>query len=212
MNDFTLFETLLWENGSYYLLDLHLDRLADSAKTFSFPFDPDQARNVLEETVSSLKKTQKNKVKLSLENNGSTDTQHSVLKDPPEIPVKITFSGTETDPDDIFYYHKTSRRDLYDNELEKYRKKGFFDVIFTNRKKQITEGCITNVLIKKGKEYFTPPVKAGLLNGVYRQFLLGNPSFPIEEKILYKKDLLSADQVFLVNSVRKILTATTLDI
>ena len=84
---------------------------------------------------------------------------------------------------------------------------GFYDAVFTNQDREITEGCISNIIIKNGNEYFTPPVSSGLLPGIYRQFLLTQEGFTLKEKALHKEDLLNADNVFIANSVVKLLPA-----
>ncbi|EAJ0683990.1 hypothetical protein DUY33_08190, partial [Campylobacter coli] len=46
----------------------------------------------------------------------------------------------------------------------------------------------------------TPTLQSGLLNGIYRQFLLDLGL--IKEKKLFKEDLLNADEIYCINSVR----------
>jgi len=69
------------------------------------------------------------------------------------------------------------------------------------RKNQITEGAISNVFIRKGAKLLTPPVECGLLNGVYRQYILETNKDALEE-ILYLDDLLNADEIFICNAIR----------
>ena len=76
------------------------------------------------------------------------------------------------------------------------------DVIFLNKKGEVTEGAISNIIVKTEKNYYTPPVKSGLLNGVYRQYLLNSQIFPLKEKVLYKQDIINAGKLFICNSVR----------
>ena len=105
----------------------------------------------------------------------------------------------------IFLYNKTTQRDLYNKEHRRWKDKGYFDVIFTNEKNQITEGAISNIIVKKGRYYYTPPVNCGLLNGVYRKFLFKKRDPVIIEKILRKKDLYNADKIYVINSVKGML-------
>ena len=76
-----------------------------------------------------------------------------------------------------------------------------YDVIFCNEKGHITEGCIHNIFIKKNNVLFTPPISCGLLNGIYRQHILAT-SANVQEKPLYWKDLVAADEIFMCNSVQ----------
>jgi para-aminobenzoate synthetase/4-amino-4-deoxychorismate lyase len=92
-------------------------------------------------------------------------------------------------------------RDIYESEYKNYHGQGYFDVIFTNERDEVTEGAITNIFIKKDGIFYTPPVECGLLNGVFRrEFLSQHPE--CLEKVLTVDDLYSADEVYLTNSVR----------
>jgi para-aminobenzoate synthetase / 4-amino-4-deoxychorismate lyase len=64
-DDLFLIETMLW-NGAYPLLDLHLDRLADSADYFGFACDRVAIRAALEEHARQLTDRSPRKVRLLL--------------------------------------------------------------------------------------------------------------------------------------------------
>ena len=85
-------------------------------------------------------------------------------------------------------YHKTTFREPVPNDI--------FDYIRVNEKGEITEGTFTNIGILRGGKYYTPPVRCGLLNGIFRQKLNW------EEKVLYPQDLHSAEKIYCFNSVR----------
>lgn len=206
--NFSLIETLLWENGDYFLPELHLKRLKNSADYFSYKLDSGSLDKILADLSVSLKSTEQYKIRLLLDKNGSIDYSYDILDPLPMPPLKISFSEKKTDKKDIFYYHKTTCRDLYDNAFKTAREKGFFDVIFTNQKGHITEGAITNVVIFDNSKYYTPPLSCGVLDGVFRRHLLTTGTIPLEEKIIYKEDLLSAEKIYLINSVRKMVPVT----
>ena len=84
-------------------------------------------------------------------------------------------------------------------------KEGFFEVIFTNTKGELTEGSISNIFLFIKNRLFTPPVRCGLLPGVLRQYLLERGD--VEEKVLYIEDILRAERIFIGNSVRGLLEA-----
>ena len=205
--DFGLIETLLWEKGEYFLLDLHMERLLASAKHFSRTADKRKILSELHHLSHKLNPSANSKVRLVLDGQGHTEITHSPVEDPGPGPVKVAFSDKKTDPADIFLYHKTTNRTLYDAEAAEARSKGLFDVIFTNLEGEVTEGAITNLMIKSGGDYFTPPLFCGLLPGVYRTFLLEDERVAVKEKVLFKEDLLKADGMFVMNSVRKLLPA-----
>jgi para-aminobenzoate synthetase/4-amino-4-deoxychorismate lyase len=55
--------------------------------------------------------------------------------------------------------------------------------------------------VKIGDMFYTPPIRCGLLDGVFRRNLFES-GFPLEEKVLFEKDLLKVDKLYLANSVQ----------
>jgi para-aminobenzoate synthetase/4-amino-4-deoxychorismate lyase len=106
------------------------------------------------------------------------------------------------DTDSPWLYHKTTMRGLYDSQYRQAGKEGLFDYIFCNNAGEVTEGCITNIIIYREGEYRTPPVASGLLPGVMREHLLAESVVPVVEKALSRQDVLSAEAIFVCNSVR----------
>ena len=122
-----------------------------------------------------------------------------------KTPVKVKMSTRRINPQNVFLYHKTTRRDWYERERNKAVEEGFFDVIFLNNHEEITEGAITNIFALKGGRLYTPPVKCGLLGGVLREHLLREGK--AQEKILHLEDISEADKLYIGNSVRGLLEA-----
>jgi len=206
--EFELIETMLFEEGGVFLLDLHMKRLAKSAAVFSFKCNVDDIVALLQKETSMLDRDKKYRIRLLLGNDGVSSVTVSPLTGETVISrVKISVSGIRTDKNDFFLRHKTTRRTLYDTELETCRKNGYFDVLFFNSEGELTEGAISNVMLRKGHKYFTPPLECGLLGGVCREYLMGKDDMDIQEKVLYPRDLRSADGIFLMNSVRKMIPA-----
>jgi branched-subunit amino acid aminotransferase/4-amino-4-deoxychorismate lyase len=116
-------------------------------------------------------------------------------------PSRVAVSKIAMNSKDLFLRHKTTRREVYDREYAKYMKKGFADVIFFNERGEVTEAHSSNVFIKKGGKFYTPPVTSGLLPGTYRQYLLDKGE-KYSEKVLHLKDLKKADEIYICNSVR----------
>lgn len=210
-SNFALFETILWEKNNFFLIDLHKNRLERSARNFSFPFPKEGIDRFLKDASYSFEKSIAYRLKLILKKSGKINLFSWPLDPPAKMPVKVGLSRKKVNKDNFLLYHKTTKRELYTEELMTYRSRGFFDVIFTNQDDEITEGAITNVMIKKGKSYYTPPVSCGILPGTYRSYLLSLEDFPLTEKVLYRDDILNCDQLYLINSLRKTLVATFLD-
>jgi para-aminobenzoate synthetase / 4-amino-4-deoxychorismate lyase len=198
-----LIETILWsKDKGFWLLDLHLMRLKSSSAYFSFPFYQDKIKKELEEKVKGKKKDIK--IRLLVDSKGKVDSFATRLEKKQQ-PVKVKINSQKINPDDIFLYHKTTRRNFYERERKKAEKEGFFETIFLNKFKEVTEGTITNIFLEKKKKLFTPPISCGLLGGVLRKHLIKEKK--AFEKKLYLKDLKGADNVYVGNSVRGLLKA-----
>ncbi len=198
-NYFDLFETMLAENGKILFLEEHLKRLRLAAEFSLFNFKGKKIRKSLDDKIVELDPGKKFKIKLILNKWGRIKIETSDLPFVAKI-VKIIISEKKISTQNKFQYFKTTNRKLYDEEYQKYFAKGFFDVIFLNEKDEVAEGSITNIFIKKGNSWLTPPLTSGILNGIYCSHLLNNND--IKQKLITIEDLLKADEIKLVNSVR----------
>ncbi|RTJ72085.1 bifunctional aminodeoxychorismate synthase component I/aminotransferase, partial [Campylobacter jejuni] len=74
------------------------------------------------------------------------------------------------------------------------------DIAFFNEKDELCEGSRTNLILEKNAQFYTPQIQSGMLNGVYRNFLINLGL--IKEKALFKQDLFEAENIYCINSVR----------
>jgi len=197
---FSLIESILWD-GSYRSLPAHLRRLRDSARYFDFDFDEKVILRQLQAFAETLPHATRQKVRLLLHKDGRVSLEHTELTRPGAPGGAVTISEKRTSSLNRFLFHKTTNRAFYEREREKALRDGFCEVLFLNEKGQITEGAISNIFIRKGDAYFTPPVECGLLNGIFRQQFLNRTQNAFEQ-ILYPTDLAAADEIFLTNAVR----------
>lgn len=102
--------------------------------------------------------------------------------------------------DDVFRHHQTTCRGVYDRLLPKARKAGFDDLIFSNDRGELTEGAVHNFFIKRGNTLLTPPLRSGVLPGVYRRHVLETTA-DAEEQVLRPSDLRNAEAIYLTNSL-----------
>ncbi|MDZ7266281.1 MAG: aminodeoxychorismate synthase component I [candidate division KSB1 bacterium] len=206
--EFQLLETLRWDPAQgWLLLAAHLQRLQDSAAYFDFRCDSAEIMRRLEARLAICRREGVPcRVRLTLTREGELALSHTPLS-PLVVPVAVRLAATRTNSQDRFLFHKTTRRGLYDRELAQAAAAGFFDVIFQNEKGEVTEGARTNVIIRKGGRYFTPPLACGVLPGIYRAHLLATQTLPVSEKVLRLEELLAADEILLCNSVRGVLPA-----
>jgi para-aminobenzoate synthetase/4-amino-4-deoxychorismate lyase len=200
---FFLIETMLW-NGDFPLLELHLDRLADSAEYFGFDCDRAAIRAALEEHALRFPDVTPRKVRLLLidaDGNFGINSEPLPPAGSPGHIGRVFIAKRHTDPTDPTLYHKTTQRGAYVFDQLEAQRKGFDDVLFLNLRGEVTEGAISNVFIEKDGRWFTPPIACGLLAGVFRRHLMATRP-EIEERLLTLDDLRSADAIYLTNAVR----------
>ena len=210
-DSFSLVETLLWR-GEYPLIELHLDRLEDSAHYFAFPFNRAETKAALlahanlptryPRAAGANSRPPSQKVRLLLNPDGSLQITTEALPDTAAThALKVRIAAHRTDPSDPMYYHKSTHRPLYAQSFQAATQAGYDDVLFLNLRGEVTEGAIHNIFIEKDGRLLTPPVDCGLLPGVHRRHILAtHPN--AEEKILALEDLRGADAVYLSNAVR----------
>ena len=204
---FELIETLLYEPGrGYWLLGRHLERLEASARYFGFAFDAAAIRDVLAREVEG-REGERRRVRLLLAEDGAITLTGTPLALPEPGPVmRFAVSETRLDSTDLFLFHKTTRRELYDREWRHYSDRlGADEVIYLNERGELTEGSRTNIFVERGGRLVTPPLESGLLPGVLRAELIA--SGKAEEAVLTLADLDAADAVYLGNSVRGLVRA-----
>jgi len=197
--EFQLIETMLWEEGTgYFLLERHLERLKRSAAYFGFTFRPGPVRQALARRAAPL--AGGHKVRLLLSRRGTFAIEAEQLPPAqPDTTLAAAFARTQVDSRDPFLYHKTTTRTLYRKELA--ARPDCTEIIFLNERGEVTEGTTSTVVAKLDGVLVTPPTVCGLLPGVFREELLSQEV--IRERVLTREELERAEELFLVNSVRR---------
>ncbi|HLG32601.1 MAG TPA: aminodeoxychorismate synthase component I [Ignavibacteriaceae bacterium] len=197
---FELLETMLLDNGQIEFQEDHLTRMKSAADYFLFNFNEKKMRKRLLEQVENSDKSKKYKLRLTLNKWGKLSVSITEVKPIPDE-IEVIVSEKRINSLNRFQHFKTTNRRLYDEEYSKYSSKGFFEVIYQNEKDEVTEGSRTNIFIRKGSEWFTPSLTSGALPGIYRNHFLHKEK--VKESILSLEDILSADEVWLTNSIIK---------
>ena len=196
--EFRLLETLLLDEGEYFLLDRHLARIGSSARYFGFSWDEDQVKTALDLTGAE-RGSGSWRVRLLTGRDGSLEIEtHRLPPDPPR-PRRVALSAQPIDLRDPFIYHKTTHRPAY--EQARNDRPDCDDLIFWNERGEITESSLANVVLLKDGIGWTPPRDSGLLAGTFRNHLL--ESGEIRERAIHRDELRSADSIYLINSVRR---------
>ncbi len=79
------------------------------------------------------------------------------------------------------------------------KKKEYDNSILFNSINNIIESSNSNIFIVKNELIYTPPSSDGCVSGTMRDWIISN--FIVEQKTLFKTDLLNADEVFTTNAI-----------
>jgi para-aminobenzoate synthetase / 4-amino-4-deoxychorismate lyase len=203
--EFELLETLRWSPGDgFFLLDRHLRRLRESAEYFGFECDERKATAELSQSVAAADGPRR--VRLRLARSGAVLVECTPLHIPGAA-VRVKLATAPVSRDDVFLYHKTTNRAVYDQALDFARAAD--DVILWNAAREVTESTIANVVVERDGARVTPPVASGLLAGTFRAELLDRGE--LSERIVTLDELRCATRIWLINSVQGWRSATLTD-
>lgn len=195
---FDLVETLLFEpETGIFLLNQHLKRLQNSANYFDRPCNLEK----IAEKLQRFHRTTPQRLRIQLSVDGTFFLENFPLEKrsfPSTKPWTIQLGTTPIQSNNTFLYHKTTYREVY----ERAKKATSTDeVILFNERGEITEATIANIVIVTDSKYWTPPLSSGLLAGTYRQELLEKGI--IQERVITIEEITTAEEIWLINSVRK---------
>jgi len=195
-----VFETILWQ-GEFLWLDAHLQRLEQSCQYFLIELNQKEVIAQMMRLAKSFT-SDSYRVRLAIDAAGGIDLRSEVK---PSLgwgksKLKILLADARVDSGSRYQYHKTDYRPLYNEAYPAAITLGFDEVIFLNQKGDLAEGAISNVFIRSGTEWQTPPVSAGLLAGIWRAKFLANRL--ALEKPINIVTLCEADEVMIGNSLR----------
>lgn len=94
------------------------------------------------------------------------------------------------------------------------KKEGAFEAIMLNSIGHLTEGTTSNIWMVKDNKISTPPISAGLLDGITRKtvmVLAKKNGLAIEQKNLTPDDLVNADEAFLTATTKEVVPITRID-
>ena len=196
---FSLLETLLWTpEESCFLREKHTARMTDSAAYFGIPISKEKLDDFLDRISSRFDSPQR--VRILLDQNGGLDSESKPFQShETHDALKACLAKSPIDSSDVFLFHKTTRRDLYEAALND--NPGYEDVLLYNEHGELAEFTIGNLVVELNGRLFTPPVSCGLLPGTFRAHLMATGQ--VMERTIPVWQLKDCSRVFRVNSIRR---------
>ncbi|MBM3911270.1 MAG: branched chain amino acid aminotransferase, partial [Thaumarchaeota archaeon] len=93
-------------------------------------------------------------------------------------------------------------------------KDGYDESIMLNNQGKVAEGSAENIFIVKNNQIFTPPLTAGILEGITRDSvirIIEENDEKIIERDLDREDLYVADEVFMTGTAAEVKSVTEID-
>ncbi|KXT80727.1 Para-aminobenzoate synthase, aminase component / Aminodeoxychorismate lyase [Streptococcus oralis] len=170
----------------------HLERLTKASRYFAYPYDAEDLRQRIEEECQACEANQDYRLRISLSKSGEIELSRQILTplSPEFCQAKLCLQ--EADLQQAFTYFKTTHRP--------HLNLGEQEIIYHNAAGELLEISIGNLVLKINGKLYTPPIRLGILPGIYRQHLLETGE--VEEKVLTLADLAQAQAIYGCNAVR----------
>ncbi|MEO0047300.1 MAG: hypothetical protein RLZZ410_259 [Pseudomonadota bacterium] len=208
-----LFETIRVEQGQAQHINLHLDRLTESAKKLNITLNRNSAEITIQQSCHNIPETEKNlphRLRLDLSHDGKISAKVFTLNKLGDN-IKLLWAqdlfahDVTMSSSNSLLKHKVTQRSIYDQAWQKAEALDSFDAVFLNEKGYVTEGGRSNIFIKLDSQWLTPPIESGCLPGVMRSILLKDSSMKVLERDILPSDVMRADEVILCNALRGII-------
>lgn len=185
------------EEGRIPRLDRHLSRMSASARHFGYPWDEAAVRGA----VAAAQHDRPRgcwRLRLLVDRLGTPIAECIPHADDTTRVWRVAFAREPMDERDPFLFNKTTRRAVYEHARASHP--SVDDVILWNRRAEVTESTIANVVAEIDGERYTPPIECGLLGGTFRAELL--ESGEIRERVIARGECATAPRLWLINSLR----------
>lgn len=197
-----LIETMrLKPDGFIPRLDLHLTRLARSARALNYPYYRGKVLAALRDIALPQGPA---KLRVTLARSGEISAEVSALT-PLPAPLKLAISKNSLTAQVQETRHKISEREFYDGERVRIHELcGADEVLFLNSEGQLCEGSFTSLFLKTADGFVTPDIRCGLLPGVLRAQMIKDGEARPEVLTL---EALKNSEIFMGNSLRGLMPA-----
>ena len=189
---FDLISTGRVHQGKLLFLEEHMKRLQESSRYFDYPFNKEKVKKQVEDLCQSLDFDTDYRLKMSLAKDGELTFEHNQLTGLADDFCQARLVEQTYPLDSPYTYFKTSYRP--------HISLGPHEQIYYNQKKELLETSIGNLVLKIEDQLYTPPIRLGLLNGIYRQNLIANNQ--VTERVLTLDNLKQAQAIYGCNAVR----------
>ncbi len=220
---FGLFETLPVVNGTAFLLDEHVHRLIESARTMAIEDIP-QTETLTQTARALIEKNEATTATLRIVLTAGADKGPNWILETEEARaypeksyaegMQLTLSSIHRNPTSPLTGMKSLcylENILARNEAQA---SGCDEALLLNTDQFIAEGSFTSIFFYQDGEILTPSLHAGILPGITRAEVIRlshEADLRVREELFTLVDILDATEVFLTSSLLGIMPVYTLD-
>ncbi len=229
----SVYETVRTYGGVPFLVERHLKRLRESALALGIDIDESDetlARRLQETLEASGNAESSIRIVVSA-GVGAINYRQGSTKKPT---IVIVVRPLEPFPESLYQEGATASfvsimragrgnlspriksSNLLNNlmALRQAHERGAYEALMLNPKGEVCEGSMSNVFVVKDGAIATPPISAGILEGITRELVLSiarKGGFELEERVVLPDELVRADEVFITASSRQIVPIVKVD-
>lgn len=229
-----IYETLRTYQQRLFLYERHTRRLRNSARMIALdvPFTDEQLSTQIRDTIAASGLTGETYVRV-LVTRGVGDLTYDphatpvpsvviIVKPHVDPPADVYENGVRAVICDIVRNHPGTVNPMIKSNnlmnsalaMQEALKRGGFEGIMRNYKGELTECTTSNLFIVRNGAAVTPPLDAGLLPGITREFLFDvgkEIGVDVLEQPLRDADLFAADEAFLTSTTREVVPIVSVD-
>lgn len=233
-----VYETLRTYNGQPFLFDRHMRRLRKSAGMLALPIPPSDAeidanfRETMRAAGLGDSPGREAYIRILVTRGIGELTYDPAATPVPSIvvivkpnvdpPREVFERGVRVALVSVMRNHPGTvnplikSNSLLNNALamQEALRQGAFEGVMRNTRGELAECTQSNLFIVKHGAALTPPIDAGLLPGITREFLFevgAEAGIPVREAVLKDADLFGADEAFLTSTTREAVPIVQVD-
>jgi branched-chain amino acid aminotransferase len=229
-----IYETMRTYHQRPFLFDRHMRRLRRSAGMIDLglPFSDEELERQIRSTQDAAKLDGEAYIRV-LVTRGIGELTYDLKATPnpsiviivkPQIdpPAEVYDKGVRVVIVDIVRNHPSTVNPMIKSNnlmnsalaMQQALRSNAFEGVMRNYKGELTECTTANLFIVKNGIALTPPLEAGLLPGITREFLFDvgkHAGVEVADKVLDDEDLFRADEAFLTSTTRELVPIVTVN-
>jgi branched-chain amino acid aminotransferase len=229
-----IYETMRTYGGRPFLFDRHVRRLRRSARMIelALPFSDDQLASQIRATQTAAALDGEAYIRVLITRGvgeltydlKATPSPSVVIIVKPQIDpaTEVYDKGVRVVIVDVVRNHPATVNPMIKSNnlmnsalaMQQALRSNAFEGVMRNYKGELTECTTANLFIVKDNVALTPPLEAGLLPGITREFLFDvgkEAGIEVVEKTLFDDDLFRADEAFLTSTTRELVPIVTVN-